>query len=102
MWGCDFKEGGGDWGDPDLDVAIQHARSIGHRVLAVFGGHMHLRTKQGEERPWKSHVDETLYVNAAKVPRIFSHENNVYRHHVSVTIGAAGISVEEVLLPEYG
>ena len=102
MWGCDFKEGGGDWGDPDLTQAIDHARAQGKRVLAVIGGHMHLRTKQGEERPWRTERDGTLYLNAARVPRIFSGKDDVYRHHVAVTIDSDGISAEEVLLPQYG
>jgi uncharacterized protein (TIGR04168 family) len=102
MWGCDFKPGGGDWGDPDLTAAIAHARSQGRRVLAVIGGHMHLRTKQGVVRPWLTEVDGTLYINAARVPRIFSGDDDVYRHHVCLTISADGLEAEEVLLPEYG
>ena len=72
IWGCDFREEEGDWGDPDLTQAIDHARAQGKRVLAVIGGHMHLRTKQGVERPWRTERDGTLYLNAARVPRIFS------------------------------
>ena len=101
MWGCDFKEDGGDWGDPDLSEAINHARSIGKRVLAVIGGHMHLRTKQGNNRPWSASVDDTLYINAARVPRIFAVEDDVHRHHIVMTIGKNGIEVEEKLVPEY-
>ncbi|MBT8145933.1 MAG: metallophosphoesterase [Gammaproteobacteria bacterium] len=102
MWGCDFKEGGGDWGDPDLTEAISYARKKGRKVLAVIGGHMHIRTKQGKERPWISEQDEILYINAARVPRIYSGEDDVYRHHVSLTISADGLGAEEILLPEYG
>jgi uncharacterized protein (TIGR04168 family) len=102
MWGCDFKEDGGDWGDPDLTEAIAHARATGKRVLAVIGGHMHLRTKQGEERPWKTEVDDILYINAARVPRIFSGPDDIYRHHVAVTVAAEGVTAEEVLFPQYG
>ncbi|HSG55283.1 MAG TPA: hypothetical protein VLA45_07490, partial [Paracoccaceae bacterium] len=101
IWGCDFKPGGGDWGDPDLAQAIAHARGAGKRVLAVIGGHMHLQTKHGVQRPWQLERDGTLYLNAARVPRIFSGEDNVYRHHVAVTISSEGVSAEEVLLPEY-
>jgi hypothetical protein len=71
-------------------------------VLAVIGGHMHLRTKQGELRPWMTERDQTMYINAARVPRIFSGDDDVYRHHVSVTISPGGIEAEEVLLPQYG
>ena len=100
MWGCDFKEDGGDWGDPDLALAILHAKSIGKRVLAVVAGHMHLQTKQGNERPWLKNADETLHVNAARVPRIFSDKNDVYRHHVRVTISETDLVVKEVLVAE--
>ncbi len=102
MWGCDFKADGGDWGDPDLTAAIMHARNIGRRVLAVIGGHMHLRTKQGDERPWLCERDGTFYINAARVPRIYSGSDDVYRHHVAVTVSDAGVKAEEVHLPEYG
>ncbi|MEZ5571410.1 MAG: metallophosphoesterase [Halioglobus sp.] len=102
MWGCDFKEGGGDWGDPDLAQAISHARAIGKSVLAVVAGHMHLLTKQGVERPWLKDANETLHINAARVPRIFSDKENVYRHHVRLTISETDLVAQEVLVPEYG
>lgn len=101
MWGCDFKEGGGDWGDPDLTAAIAHSRALNKKVLAVIGGHMHLRTKQGKVRQWKSELDDTHYINAARVPRIYSGKDNVYRHHVALNIDSNSISVEEVELAEY-
>jgi uncharacterized protein (TIGR04168 family) len=99
MWGCDFQEDGGDWGDSDLARAMDHARSRGRRVLGMIGGHMHLRTMQGVMRPWKIRRDGTLYVNASLVPRIFADNDTVYRHHVSVTIDAGGMEAREVLVP---
>jgi len=102
IWGCDFKPGGGDWGDPDLEDAIAYAHSIGKRVLAVVAGHMHLRTKQGIERPWRMEREGTLYVNSARVPRIFSGEGGTRRHHLAMLISAEGVVVEEVLLEESG
>lgn len=95
MWGCDFRPGGGDWGDPDLAAAITYAGERGHRVLAVVGGHMHLKTKAGAERPWQRAVDEVVYVNSARVPRIFAHERSVRRHHVALTLDGAGVRFEE-------
>ncbi len=102
MWGCDFKPGGGDWGDTDLAAAIAYAQSRGKTVLAVVAGHMHLRTKQGEERPWQRQLNGTAYINAARVPRIFSGDDDVYRHHVVLEIGAQTLAFREVLLPQYG
>lgn len=100
MWGCDFRPGGGDWGDPDLAAAIEYAHQRGKRVLAVIAGHMHHRTKCGNERPWRVERNGTIFVNAAKVPRIFSAESNVHRHHVALEISASGAAVSEVIVPE--
>jgi uncharacterized protein (TIGR04168 family) len=102
IWGCDFREGGGDWGDPDLAVAIDHALAQGRRVLAVIGGHMHLRTKGGSERPWQVERLGALYVNAARVPRIRARDGDVYRHHVALTVTVDSVEVAEILVPQYG
>ncbi len=102
IWGCDFKPGGGDWGDPDLALAIDYARDRGKRVLAVVAGHMHLRTKHGEERPWLLDRNGTLYVNSARVPRIFSGQDDVYRHHLEMRISLEGVAVQELMVPESG
>ena len=99
IWGCDFNEDGGDRGDPDLTEAIDHARAAGKRVMAVIAGHMHLRTKQGRERPWKLEIDGTLYINAA---RVFSTSDDVYGHHVTITLSERGAHANEVLLHQYG
>ncbi|TDG11893.1 hypothetical protein E2F43_16130 [Seongchinamella unica] len=100
IWGCDFMPDGGDWGDPDLAAVIQYASSIGKRVLAVVAGHMHLRTKQGNERPWRVAQGGTVHVNAARVPRIFSRDREVFRHHVLLTLTPDTLDIEEVLLAE--
>lgn len=100
MWGCDFKPGGGDWGDPDLALAIDHALTQGRRVLAVIGGHMHLRTKCGNQRPWHAQRGGVLYVNAARVPRIFSAQDDTHRHHLAVTLEPDSIEIAEVLVTQ--
>jgi uncharacterized protein (TIGR04168 family) len=102
IWGCDFRDGAGDWGDPDLADAIAYAQSRGKTVLAVIAGHMHLRTRQGVTRPWQLERDGVLYLNAARVPRIFTTDEDVVRHHVAVTIDAHRISAEEVLVRQHG
>jgi uncharacterized protein (TIGR04168 family) len=99
MWGCDFKPGGGDWGDPDLEHAIEHALDRGKRVLAVVAGHMHLRTKQGAERDWITERRGIHYVNAARVPRILAVQDDIQRHHVALTVRTDGMTIEEVLRP---
>jgi uncharacterized protein (TIGR04168 family) len=100
MWGCDFKPGGGDWGDPDLAAAIDYAIESGKRVLAVIAGHMHLHTKCGNERPWRAERDGIVYINAARVPRIFARNADVVRHHVALTVTAEGVEVEEIFVSE--
>lgn len=92
LWGRDFGgEIGGDWGDEDLREAIDYAQAQGNDVEVVAAGHMHLRTKQGEERPWLQHVNGVHYVNAARVPRV----RPAGRHHVRIVLNGVDISVEE-------
>jgi len=100
IWGCDFRPGGGDWGDPDLSAAVDYASRVGKRVLAVIAGHMHLHTKCGNVRPWRVERSGTVYVNAARVPRIFAMGSIVHRHHVALDVTDEGIEVSEMLVPE--
>lgn len=98
-WGCDFRPEAGDWGDPDLAVAVEHARRAGRRVLAVVAGHMHLRVRgRSEERTWLRREGEVLYVNPARVPRIGRREGRPTFHHVALTLGAGGAEAEEVFV----
>ena len=99
IWGCDFKVGGGDWGDPDLREAISFAQGQGREVCCVAAGHMHQQTKQGKQRRWCLKEESIWYINAARVPRIFKRGGVRYHHHVSVTISPSGVEVEEQLLP---
>jgi uncharacterized protein (TIGR04168 family) len=96
IWGCDFREGAGDWGDPDLATALAGASAAGKRVLAVLAGHMHLRTRTGEERVSNLEWGGTLFVNAARVPRIFGVDEGVHRSHVCLEVGERGVSATEV------
>ncbi len=97
-WGADFLSERVDWGDPDLEHAVAYARSQGRRVLAVIGGHMHLRLKGlDQERVWRRRHDDVLYVNPARVPRIGRGERD-WHHHVSLEISAEGVVAEEVFV----
>jgi uncharacterized protein (TIGR04168 family) len=98
IWGCDFRPEEGDWGDEDLRRAITHARTTGKHVLAVVAGHMHHAAKGGGRRPWQVMQDGILYVNAARVPRIFRRGAEIIRHHVAVSVGEAGATATEVLV----
>lgn len=99
IWGCDFRASEGDFGDPDLRVAIEHARRTGRKVLAVLAGHMHHAVRGGGERTWLVREQETLFVNAARVPRIFRRGGEIMRHRVEVTIAGARAEAREILAP---
>jgi uncharacterized protein (TIGR04168 family) len=72
IFGKDFGKPGGDWGDRDLALAIQRIEGMGLRVRAVIAGHMHhkLVHPRGGERRRFVRRGETLFLNAAHVPRI--------------------------------
>ncbi len=97
IWGCDFRRSEGDFGDPDLEAAVQHARVKGKRVLAVIAGHMHHALRGRGTRRWREEKDGTLYVNAARVPRVFKEHGREKRHYVEVVVEADRASAREVL-----
>ena len=98
IWGCDFKPEAGDYGDPDLEMAIHYARKIGKRVPAVVAGHMHHALQTGGSRRWLVQRDETSYINAARVPRIFNLDGRVIHHHIALRITPDRSVVEEMLV----
>ncbi len=100
IWGCDFRKEEGDFGDEDLRLAVEHARGSGRRVLAVLAGHMHHAIKGGGERRWQLDQSGVLYVNAARVPRIFEREGRRVRHHVAITLSADGAQAKPVLVED--
>ncbi len=97
IWGCDFRREQGDFGDEDLRLAIDHAHKRGKRVLAVVAGHMHHRVRGGGQRTWSVEREGVLYVNAARVPRIFRIQGTRYHHHVDLTIADGRAEAVEVL-----
>ena len=96
-FGCDFKREAIDWGDPDLRRAVDHALASGRKVLAVVAGHMHHRTLGRQLRTWHVFDGGVHYVNAARVPRWIKRDGRRMRHHVSLSIGADAVVVEERL-----
>jgi uncharacterized protein (TIGR04168 family) len=102
IWGCDFHPQEGDFGDPDLREAIDYAKASGKRVLAVVAGHMHHAVKGGGRRPWLVEEDGTLFVNAARVPRIFRENGRTLHHHVCIEVTGGAVRVEEKLVPVGG
>ena len=98
IWGCDFRRAEGDQGDPDLEVAVAHAVGLGRRVEAVLAGHMHRGLRGGGQRRWQLERAGTLYVNAARVPRVFGGSGQQVRHHVELLLGTDGASARDVLV----
>lgn len=95
-FGCDFRPEEGDWGDPDLREAVDYAKASGRRVLAVVAGHMHHALQGGGTRTWQVETDGSLYVNAARVPRILEREGRRLHHHVRLEIDAHGVRAREM------
>jgi uncharacterized protein (TIGR04168 family) len=93
-FGRDFDRRQGDWGDPDLRVAVDHARA-GGRPMVVVAGHMHHGLRGGGERRTVHLEDGVIIVNAAVVPRI---ERGGVRHHVEVRVEDGGLAVTAVRL----
>ncbi len=71
--GKDWQPLGGDYGDPDLTDAIAQAHKMGKTIPLVTFGHMHhdLRyTKKHLRKTFAISSEGTMYLNAARVPRI--------------------------------
>ncbi len=70
--GRDWKTEGGDYGDPDLTEAIAQVRNLGKSIPLVTFGHMHhdLKNPRGKRRTLVEVKAQTVYFNAACVPRI--------------------------------
>lgn len=96
LWGCDFRPELGDFGDLDLRSAIDYAQATGRRVCAVVAGHMHHALLTGGQRRWLAQDDGITYVNAARVPRIFTRDGQRLRHHVRLDIDDDAVTVTAV------
>lgn len=106
IFGKDFGKPGGDWGDRDLALAIQRIEGFGLRIRAVIAGHMHHRLvhPRGAERIRFVRREDTLFVNAAYVPRVRQNAAGDELSHFVRTRWRAGecISLEEVWVDVHG
>ncbi len=92
IYGCDFKKEAGDWGDSDLERAIDYAKSIGKKVIFAVSGHMHhTNRKNSLKRIWHTIKDETLFINSAKVPRILKSDTYNLHHHIQLELDPQGV-----------
>lgn len=92
--GKDWSPPGGDHGDPDFTEAIEATRKLGKVVPLVAFGHMHhqLRhTKQQQRVPLVA-TNETIYLNAASVPRITKTETNCLRNFSLVSLQSGSVT----------
>lgn len=93
--GKDWPPIGGDYGDPDLEAAIAQTKSLGKTVPLVAFGHMHHQLRHTQQQQRKSvhaNPDETLYLNAASVPRIMQNGTNRLRNFSLVSLQAGVVS----------
>jgi len=87
--GRDWQPLGGDFGDPDLAMAIAQTRQLGKQVPLVAFGHMHhhLRhTQQHGRVPLVVGPEGTVYLNAACVPRIVRGVDHCRRNYSLVKL----------------
>jgi uncharacterized protein (TIGR04168 family) len=87
--GKDWNPLGGDFGEPDFRAAISATRQQGKQIPLVTFGHMHhrLRHTQAQLREAIAQDNQgTLYLNAARVPRIITTDTGKYRNFSLVTL----------------
>ncbi len=93
--GRDWQPLGGDHGDPDFAMAIDQIRQTGKTIPLVAFGHMHHQLRHTKQTLRTSVVTSptgTVYVNAARVPRIVRNHQNCLRNFTLVTLQAGVVS----------
>jgi uncharacterized protein (TIGR04168 family) len=93
--GKDWQPIGGDHGDPDFATAISQTRDLGKIVPLVTFGHMHHQLRHTKQRLRTAVVTDamgTVYVNAARVPRIVEVEKNRLRNFSLVSLQASVVT----------
>jgi uncharacterized protein (TIGR04168 family) len=96
--GRDWQPIGGDFGDADLTDAIQKLQAAGKQIPLVAFGHMHhhLRHTRQVQRQALLVKNQTVYLNAACVPRILQTPHGKQRNFSLVTLQEG--QVKEVVL----
>ena len=79
---------GGDYGDPDFTEAIAILQARGKSIPLVTFGHMHHKLRHTKERLRDPIIvrPETVYLNAARCPRILSTIERTLRNFSLVTL----------------
>lgn len=92
--GRDWKRKAGDYGDPDLAVAIAAAQASHRQIPLVVFGHMHHELKHDKTRlRQRLVVDDygTVYVNSAQVPRVINSDADCRRSFTLITLQAGKV-----------
>jgi uncharacterized protein (TIGR04168 family) len=97
--GKDWEPKGGDFGDPDFSEAIARTRTAGKSIPLVTFGHMHhsLRFTKKMLRKSVLATENTIYLNAASVPRIVKNNSDKLRNFSIVTLEAGVVSQVSLL-----
>jgi uncharacterized protein (TIGR04168 family) len=92
--GKDWEPKGGDFGDPDFSEAIARTRVAGKSIPLVTFGHMHHSLRFTKKMLRKSLVakENTIYLNAASVPRIVKNNSDRLRNFSIVTLEMGVVS----------
>jgi uncharacterized protein (TIGR04168 family) len=92
--GKDWEPKGGDFGDPDFAEAIASVRAGGKSIPLVTFGHMHhsLRFTKKMLRKSVLATENTIYLNAASVPRIVKNNSDKMRNFSIVTLETGIVS----------
>lgn len=93
--GRDWNPIGGDYGDPDFADAIAQSRVLGKQIPLVTFGHMHHQLRHTKDRLRQAiATDElgTVYLNAARVPRIQTTEAGRKRTFSRVKLEAGAVT----------
>jgi uncharacterized protein (TIGR04168 family) len=87
--GKDWGDLGGDHGDPDFAQALEKTRDRGKTISLVTFGHMHHRLRHTKERLRtivNVDLQQTIYLNAATVPRIVETHGESQRNFTIVLL----------------
>ncbi|OIP77263.1 MAG: TIGR04168 family protein [Oscillatoriales cyanobacterium CG2_30_44_21] len=87
--GKDWKQVGGDYGDPDFAEAIAKSYQTLKKVPLVTFGHMHHHLKLDSSRTRQAIATNemgTTFLNSACSPRIIKENDQVYRNFSLVTL----------------
>ncbi len=97
--GKDWHPPGGDHGDPDFAEAIEATRKLGKTIPLVAFGHMHHQLRHTKQHPRVPLVatNDTIYLNAASVPRIVKTETGCLRNFSLVSLQAGSVAQASIV-----